>query len=153
MQISITVAGIEAVLAELAAVQQRTGNVTTDLARDTGLIIQAEVDQVFESAPPTESGGTVYGGKTWAKLTDLYLARNPKRIGGQIYRDSGELLGSLAVGGEGNILQADGDSLTFGSALPKAAGLQDQREFLFPTDAMEENIARLWENYVAQGLT
>jgi hypothetical protein len=148
---TIEVAGIEAALATIAKLQQRAQGVTVDLARDTGLIIQAEVDEVVNTAPAGATGGSVYGGKTWAALTDAYLQRRPDRATGQIYRDTGELLNSLSLGGKGNLLQADSDQLTFGSALPKAGRLQQLREYLFITDSMVNAIAARWELYVREG--
>jgi phage gpG-like protein len=149
--LNIEVQGIEGVLTELAQLQNRSARVTTALARDTGLVIQAEVDEVFDTAPDTVTGGNVYGGKNWKALSNAYLKRRPERVGGQIYRDSGELLQSLTVGGAGNLLQSNSDTVTFGTALPKAGRLQKDRNFLFATPAMVEAVARLWEDYIAKG--
>lgn len=147
----IDFAGIEQALAAIAQVQQRAGSVGNAVLRDTGLIIQSEVDQVFATSPSTTSGGTVYGGEVWDRLTDAYLKRRRDRVGGQILRDTGELLNSLAVGGGGNILQSGGNTVTFGSALPKARGLQRDRPFLFATDTMARIVAKRWELYVTEG--
>lgn len=150
-EFSIEIQGVERVLANLAALEQRAERVTIELARDTGLIIQSEVDRVFESAPSTTSGGTVYGGKTWPSLTEAYLKRRPDRAGGQLLRDTGELLSSLTVDGKGNVLRSDSNSITFGTALPKGRGLRQKREFLFVTDGMVDAIATRWEQFIIEG--
>jgi phage gpG-like protein len=150
-EFSVEVLGVQGVLDRLAKIQGRAANVTTELLRDTGLIIQSEVDEVFNSSPGTESGGTVQGGRTWPALTDAYLKQRPDRRGGQILRDTGELLGSLTVGGKRNILTANSDTLTFGTALPKGRGLQKKREFLFVTDSMTSAIANRWEQFIVEG--
>lgn len=148
---SIELQGVQSVLDSLQKLQTRANRVTIELQRDTALIIQSEVDQVFDSAPSGSSGGSVYGGATWPSLTEAYMKRRPDRASGQLLRDTGELLQSLAVGGSGNILQADAESITFGTALPKAAGLRHKREFLFITDTMVELIANRWEEFVLEG--
>lgn len=150
-EFSLEIQGVEKVLASLGALQARAGRVTVELSRDSALIIQSEVDSVFESSPSTTSGGTVYGGKTWASLTEAYLKQRPDRASGVLLRDQGELLNSLAVGGRGNVLTSDSDSITFGTALPKARGLQNKREFLFVTDGMTDAIARRWEQFIIEG--
>lgn len=147
----IQIEGVAEALGDLEAIQGRIKSVVPDLARDTALIVQGEVDEIFNSAPSTTSGGSVYGGKTWSRLTDAYLAQRPDRIDGQIYRDTGALLNSLSLGEEGNIFDSDGSSVTFGTSLPKAGPLNKQREFLFPTDAMVESIAALWKHYIVTG--
>lgn len=147
---SIEILGVQGVLDRLAGIQNRAANVTVELSRDTALIIQSEVDEVFNSAP-SSGGGTVYGGRTWVALTDAYLKQRPERQGGQILRDQGELLNSLTVGGRKNILRSDSDSITFGTALPKGRGLQNKREFLFVTDGMVDAIANRWEQFIIEG--
>jgi hypothetical protein len=148
---SIELQGIQGVLDGLEKLQNRAKRVTIELQRDTALIIQSEVDQVFDSAPSGSSGGSVYGGVTWTSLTEAYMRRRPDRASGQLLRDTGELLQSLAVGGSGNILTSDADSLTFGTALPKAGGLRGKRDFLFVTDTMTELIAKRWESFIVEG--
>jgi phage gpG-like protein len=146
-EISLKITGIEQALAQLSRLQQRAATVTTALARDTGLVIQGEVDEIFNSAPGS-GGGSVAEGVTWPALTEAYLKRRPDRRSGQILRDTGELLNSLTVGGAGNILQVDADSLTFGSALPKSGRLNRDRQYLFITNSMTAAVTRLWEKHV-----
>lgn len=117
------------------------------LARDTALIVQADVDERFATAPSTTSGGSVYGGGSWAKLTDNYLKRNPRRQGGQLLRDTGELLQSFTVGGGGNIFKSTKDAIEFGSGLAKAAGLQEKRPMLFEHDELTDQVTELWTAY------
>lgn len=92
-------------------------------------VLVADVDERFNSSPRVRSGGIVYGGVTWPVLSDRYLAANPRREGGQILRDTGELLNSFT--GEGAIYNVGKNEIEFGTALPKARGLQRKRPMLF----------------------
>ena len=92
-------------------------------------VLVADVDERFNSSPRVRSGGVVYGGVTWPALSDRYLAANPRREGGQILRDTGELLNSFT--GEGAIYNVGKNEIEFGTALPKARGLQRKRPMLF----------------------
>lgn len=118
------------------------------VADDIALVIQADADERFNTAPGTETGGAVYGGKSWDKLTDAYLSANPRRRGGQLLRDTGELAQSFQVGGGGNVYQTDTNSIVFGSALPKAVGLNKDRPLLFAHPDLVETVARVWSDYV-----
>lgn len=112
----------------------------TDLATDLALIAQADVDERFNRAPAVRSGGVVYGGESWPALTDPYLKANPRREGGQILRDEGELLNSFQVGDQYHISEATPNSVTFGSSLPKARGLQEKRPMLFVHDELADTV-------------
>lgn len=154
---SIAIDGIDGVIKALGGISRRRQNLTKALQRDTGLIIQSEVDQIFDSAPGS-GGGTVYGGETWVGLSAAYMKRRPDRASGQILRDTGELLQSLSVGGAGNILQSSQGEIVFGSSLPKAAGHNNgipgrlpQRKFLFITEGMVTAVAKRWEIYLLEG--
>lgn len=116
------------------------------------MIVQSEVDEVFNSAPGVRSSGSVYNGETWDELTEAYLKARPIREGGQQLRDTGELLQSLQVGGGGNVLTSDSDSITFGSNLPKARGLQNKRPFLVATETMAELVAKAIARYFELGI-
>lgn len=110
------------------------------LAQDIYLVVQADVDERFNSSPAVRSGGVVYGGALWPALSSAYLARNPRREGGQILRDEGELLNSFQVGDAGNIAEAQSDRAIFGSALPKARGLQEDRPMLFVHEELANSV-------------
>lgn len=117
------------------------------LARDTALIIQSDVDERFDTAPSTTSGGTVYGGRQWAELTPAYLKANPRRQGGKLLNDTGELLQSFTAGGAGNIFNSTAQAIEFGSGLAKAAGLQEKRPMLFAHPELIEQVTELWTAY------
>lgn len=147
MTFSASIDGIDQILARLDQVQARATDLSA-IARDTALIIQADVDERFDTAPSTRSGGAVFGGLTWAPLTDAYLAANPRRQSGQLLRDTGELQQSFTIGGTGNVFRSDRQSVTFGSALPKARGLAKDRPILVAHDELIDTIEALWTGYV-----
>jgi len=149
---SVSVAGIAAALASIDEIKARSVNLQP-VAQAVGLAAQADVDERFNSSPGVRSDGQAYGGVTWERLTDAYLAQNPKREGGQQLRDTGELLNSFTVGGEGNVLQAGGSEITFGSALPKARGLANKRPLLIVHPDLVEAIAAIFEAYVVRGVS
>lgn len=123
------------------------------IARDTALVAQADVDERFDTAPSTTTGGTVYGGKQWAPLTEAYLKSYERRNngrnrrGGKLLNDTGELLQSFTIGGKGNIFNSTADAIEFGSGLAKAAGLQNKREMLFEHPELVEQVTELWTAY------
>jgi phage gpG-like protein len=150
LTIKLSSTSLNAISADFAKIESRSRNAANNLKRDVALIFQSETDEVFASAPRGSSGGSVYGGSgvVWSKLSDAYLARRPDRASGQILRDTGTLLNSLQVGGGGNILESDGNSIRFGTSLIKAGRLNRDRPFLFITQAMAAAIAKLYERYL-----
>lgn len=115
-------------------------------------MVQADVDQRFSTAPGVRQTGTVYGGAQWERLSEAYLRSNPRREGGQQLRDTGELAQSFLVSRKGNVLQSDGDSITFGSSLPKARYNQARRRMLFVHAALVEQVAATIELYISEGV-
>jgi hypothetical protein len=105
-----------------------------ELAADLYLLAQADVDERFRTAPNVRTGGVVYGGAMWPALSEPYLKQNPRREGGQQLRDEGELLNSFQVGNGENLAESSPNTVMFGSALPKARGLQEKRSMLFIHD-------------------
>lgn len=103
-----------------------------------GQILVADVDERFNSAPRVRAGGVVYGGAMWPALSDPYLVANPRREGGQILRDTGELQQSFT--GDGKIYNVARNEIEFGTALPKARGLQRKRPMLFIHGELLEEI-------------
>jgi hypothetical protein len=110
-------------------------------------VIQSDVDERFDTAPATTSGGTVYGGETWPALTPGYLKANPRRQNGKLLNDTGELLQSFTIGGKANIFKSTKDAIEFGSGLAKAAGLQNKRPMLFEHQELTEQVTELWLAY------
>ncbi|MEO0538779.1 MAG: hypothetical protein AAF215_33590 [Cyanobacteria bacterium P01_A01_bin.123] len=101
-------------------------------------ILVADVDERFNSAPRVRAGGVVYGGVNWPALTDPYLKANPRREGGQVLRDTGELQQSFT--GDGQIYNVGKNEIEFGTALPKARGLQRKRPMIFIHDELLEEV-------------
>jgi hypothetical protein len=135
----------------LEGFETRTQDALTALQLDIALIIQGEVDEIFNSAPSGASGGTVYGGETWNALSEAYLKRRPDRASGQIYRDTGELLQSLSVGVSGNVFEVSNKELTFGTNLVKAPRLNKLRKFLYVTPNMNTAIQKRVNIYIKTG--
>ncbi len=113
------------------------------------LILQADVDYRFLHAPATESGGEVYGGEKWEALSDAYLVARPERRGGQILRDTGELMQSLTASGSPyQVFSVTRTDFVFGTALAKAAPLQKKRPFLFWHPQLIEEVAKYLANHI-----
>jgi len=147
MDVTIRIAGLKQAIAKLGAMTGRATNITP-IARDILLIAQADVDQRFNTAPRAETGGQTYGGVFWAPLTQPYLNRNPRRAGGQILRDTGELQQSYGIGGAGNVAIARPDQIVFGSALPKARGLGNKRPQVYLHPELIRTVKNAVELYV-----
>lgn len=113
------------------------------------LLIQEDVDTRFNSAPLTEVGGEVYGGVQWRSLSESYLVQNPRRFGGQILRDTGELQQSLTAEGHPyGVFNVTDSEIVFGTALVKASRLQRDRPFIFWHPILLEKIASYLVNWV-----
>lgn len=142
--------------AELAIAVERFNNIAIkaediqgEAANGIRLILQQDVDYRFETAPPTETGGVVYGGVEWSSLSEAYMANNPRRYGGQILRDTGELQQSLTnEASPYNIYDVGESYLVFGTSLAKAGKLQEKRPFVFWHTALVEKIAGFLANYL-----
>lgn len=104
------------------------------------LIVQADVDQRFDSAPGVETGGTVWGDAYWGAVQPQYLEYHPRRIGGQLLRDTGELQQSFTAEGT-SINEISGDEFVFGSALAKAGRLHRDRSLIFWHPRLLEQVA------------
>lgn len=134
----------------LTEIKIRAEDIQGQAANGIRLILQQDVDYRFETAPPTETGGAVYGGVQWRSLSEAYLNQNPRRSGGQILRDTGELQQSLtSEGSPYNVFEVGESYLVFGSSLAKAGKLQKQRKFIFWHPQLLEKIAEFLANYLA----
>lgn len=140
------------ILSELQATSDRASDLKP-VARLVGLVISSYTDEVFASAPSTQTGGTVFNGFTWDKLKDATLkAKNGRRRNGKILRDTGALLNSLLVGNPDNFLEAGKDFIEFGTGLPQGFN-NNTRPFLAHTDALSELVEKAIENYILTGET
>jgi len=135
---------------------QKVGDRAADLkpvARLVALVISSYTDEVFNSAPSTESGGTVFNNEVWEKLKPATLkAKNGRRRGGKILRDTGALLNSLQVNGASNFFASGNDFIEFGTNLPQGFN-NNSRAFLKHTDDLTELVAKALENYIITGET
>lgn len=142
MRIRFTATG----LTELSEAAKQAGGKISDLrefAPSLFLLIQSDIDERFRSAPGVRETGQVYGGVEWPNLTEAYLSQNPRRESGQQLRDTGELNQSFQVGGYGNIADANKRELTFGTSLPKAAGLHKKRPLVVVHSDLVEAMSNL----------
>lgn len=131
----------------LAQIEIRASDIRGEAANGIRLILQQDVDMRFESSPPTQSGGVVYGGVEWVSLSEAYMANNPRRLNGQILRDTGELQQSFS--NEASIYDVGESYLVFGSALAKAGKLNKKRPIVFWHTELLEKIAGFLANYLA----
>lgn len=113
------------------------------------LILQQDVDDRFLAAPATETGGGVLGGERWEALSEAYLVARPERLGGQILRDTGELMQSMTASGSPyQVFSITEAELVFGTALIKALGLQRLRPFLFWHPQLIQKVAEYLAGYI-----
>lgn len=110
---------------QLTALLQTFDGIMPDIGADPyateiRTVVLADVDQRFASAPRS-GGGAVYGGINWPGLSESYLLANPRREGGQLLRDTGELLNSFTSAGA--VFDRGRGELAVGTSLPKARGL------------------------------
>ena len=154
------------ILSELEAIGNRASNLKP-VARLVALVISSYTDEVFNSAPPTKSGGVVFNGQRWEPLTEKYLkARNrfgkksKSRDNGLLLRDTGALLNSLQStsqtafsprSGE-NFFESGNDFVEFGTNLPQGFN-NNKRPFLTHTDDLTGLVANALENYILTGET
>lgn len=149
---------------------QAVGNRAADLkpvAKLVALVISSYTDEVFKSAPPTQSGGVVFNGESWKPLTEKYLKARDKsgkksksRRNGQILRDTGALLNSLLSSSEttfsplssANFFASGSDFIEFGTNLPQGFN-NATRPFLAHTDSLSELVEKAIENYILTGET
>ena len=150
----MTTVTIDALISEFEDIEKRSSNIST-IAPVFGAIFQSDVDRRFQSAPSVNQGGVVYGGEIWPRVEEEYLRRNPRRIGGQLLRDTGELQQSFTIGSRGNFYDVSNDSVTFGSTLPKARGLDSgrgnprkARPLIFAHDQLADELTNAYIGYV-----
>lgn len=146
LTLEISIGDLQKASDQLQGIKLRTQDI-----REAGsairLLLQEDVDLRFQSSPATEAGGEVLGGEQWEALSPEYLLARPIRRNGQILRDTGELLQSMTTAGNPyEVFEVSETELVFGTALPKAVGLQRDRPFLFWHPALLEKVA----NYVAR---
>jgi hypothetical protein len=133
-------------LSELSKLNSRVNNLKlkpeqlTQTGAGIRLIVQADVDQRFDSSPGVETGGTVWGDAYWKPVQPEYLEYHPRRIGGQLLRDKGELQQSFTAEGT-SVSEVSGDEMVFGSALPKAGWLNRDRPLIFWHPRLVEQVA------------
>ena len=147
----VDISGIESAVSILAGVQGRAKGWSEQISLSIALLVQADVDRRFDSSPKAGDTGAVYGGITWAALTDKYLKANPRREGGQQLRDTGELQQSFQASQSGNVFRVTDNSVTIGSNLPKAAGLNNKRPLLVLTQELSDGAAAIIQNYLLGG--
>lgn len=149
LKVTIATKDISRITEQLHGIQLRAKDITA-AGPAIRLLLQQDVDLRFQSAPATEVGGEVYGGMQWESLSESYLAQNPQRLGGQILRDTGELMQSLTAEGHPyNVFSVNESEVVFGTALTKAGYLQRDRPFLFWHPLLLEKIADYLAGYVA----
>lgn len=134
-------------LRNLISTSKKLQAVANDFRPDRDDLLQllsSDVGMRFAQAPPTQVGGQVLGGRNWPAVTEGYLGSNPRRVGGRLLLDTGELAQSFQVGASGNIAEVGQSNLRFGSNLPKARGLAEKRPLIF----MHPKLRREMENVI-----
>ena len=149
IKLSIDSSEINKEIKRIAGFKLRAEDITA-AAPAIRLMMQEDVDTRFANAPSVETGGEVLGGVQWRSLSESYLVQNPRRYGGQILRDTGELQQSLTVEGHPyEVFNATESEIVFGTALTKASRLQRDRPFIFWHPILLEKIANYLVNWVS----
>ena len=150
IQLSIDTSELNRELKRIAGFKAKAEDIR-NFAPAIRLMLQEDVDTRFANAPLTEVGGEVLGGVYWRSLSESYLVQNPKRYGGQILRDTGELQQSLTAEGHPyNVFEVTDSEIVFGTALIKASRLQRDRPFMFWYRELLEKIANYIVNSIAE---
>lgn len=164
--ITIDFSAIDNILSEFGAIKDRAADLKP-VAGTVALVISSYTDQVFDSAPPTTVGGTVFNGERWEPLSLKYRAarnregkKSRSRDNGFLLRDTGALLNSLQSNSTSvfsprsaaNFFAAGNDSIEFGTNLPQGFN-NKTRPFLAHTDSLTELVAKAIENYILTGET
>lgn len=105
----------------------------------------------FRSSPSTTASGEVYGGARWARLSEAYLARRPDRKTGKQLIDTKELSKSFRRGQPGNVATVRGNTIEFGSDLPKAVGLNVKRKMNVVGAELVNQATEILTNHVTGG--
>ena len=165
--IQIDFSQLSNILSELDKVGARAADLKP-VARLVGLVISSYTDQVFDSSPSTESGGTVFNNELWEPLTEKYLKarrrlkkKSKSRDNGQLLRDTGALLNSLQSSSSTtfipkdsatNFFESGNDFIEFGTNLPQGYN-NNKRAFLTHTDDLSTLVEKALENYIITGET
>lgn len=110
--------------------------------------IRADVDMRFKSSPVVEVGGAVYGGVQWDRLTDYALFMNPRRRGGRILIDTGELYRGAITPGGANQTKVKGKEFTFELTDRKAIKNHPKRPILVWHDELLEKVSKVYLKHV-----
>jgi hypothetical protein len=128
MQVDIDLTELAKLNQTIASLQLKAEDINA-IAPGIRILLQEDVDLRFDSSPPVEVGGDVYGGEDWAPVQGRYLRDRPDRLGGQLLRDTVELQQSFSAGlGYYGVTDS---SIKFGSILPKAGRLNRDRPIVF----------------------
>jgi hypothetical protein len=162
--IEIDVSGVSGAIDNLAQIQARvvSWGAVPKVALAIALSVQEDVDERFASSPPVETGGKVFGGVTWERLTEAYLkqrramakrGKGKARDGGQILRDTGKLQQSFQVGNADSILRSTGQSVTVGSDLVYAHYQSEtlKRHILVAHPELLQVVANILKRYIETG--
>ena len=154
---TVEVIGDDDAIREIGAISDRASD-WRPISLDLGLIIQADVDERYQSAPGVRSGGQVYGGQVWPQLSDAYLAANPRREGGIIGLDTGRSRQSFTANAAGNIFETGPQEVAFGSSLPEVRGFHTgkgdpskARPLIFAHDELVETFSARLQEWIVEG--
>lgn len=105
----------------------------------------------FASSPPTTTGGQVWGGATWYKLSESYLLQRPDRQSGKIYIDTGNLRKKLTSPNPELINKFDKDEYVFGTEVPYFERLQALRPIVFWHSEVVDKLSQAYIELLTEG--
>ena len=149
MPFSIELEGFEELAKQFSRFEDTSPRI---LQEGIAQIIRDDIAKRFLSSPSTASGGEVYGGVFWRKLTDSYLQQRPDRSTGQVLIDTGLLKDSLTIPGSPySYVSYGSDTIEIGTELTKANELNRTWQIIFFHTVLIERIADFITQYYMEG--
>ena len=144
---------------ELANFLTEMGNRVADptaLADGLGTIVRDDYRLKFQSAPASETGGSIWGGAFWRPLTEGYLMARPDLRKGRVLIDTGATMRAFTdVNAAGNVSEveatSDGFTMTFGADLPHIPKLQETWAIAFWHPALLERVSSYLATAIVEG--
>lgn len=148
--LDLQITGLKEARVLVGGVRDRAGNLLP-VANALYGVAERDAASRFASSPSVKSTAQVYGGVQWENLTEAYLRSRRDRQGGKQLIDTGELRDSFKRGKPGNVATATGDTVTFGSNLPKAVGLNRKRPLLVVHPELIRQATIAYSDWIIRG--
>lgn len=129
MEINIDVSALENLRSKFDDLRDRALDISP-IGEDLADIMRVDIRKRFASSPSTTSGGVVYGGMQWDRLTDAAFARDKNRRSGKIGIVTGQLRAQSTLKGGGNVYAVDGTDFMFELVGDRAQNFSQYRQLV-----------------------